>query len=160
VCKGAVPCPYGRVGKEYISQILALIQTTTRGLLRWICLQMPLVCNIKQGVLLDPVPLHRDIGHAEAGIIRDVKGIELRRIAVLVHCAERTSQPDIQIKCQPAWRIIVSKTRAVISFTSIQFWPNGSRRGSKQSGRMHLLRRKTEWSLTIVHFWVSLARRY
>jgi len=95
VCKGAVPCPYGREGKDHLSQILALIQITTRGLLRWICLRMPLVGDIKHGVLLDPVTLHRDLGHTEAGIFRDVNGIEFRRIALLVHCAERTNQSSI-----------------------------------------------------------------
>jgi hypothetical protein len=58
---------------------------------------MPIAGNTKfeQRMLLDTVPLHRDIGDTEAGIIRDVNRIELCRIAVLVNCAERTNQSPI-----------------------------------------------------------------
>ena len=57
-----LPIPAAR-GHDIPKYILALIQTTTCGLFRWICPRMPLGGVIKHGVLLDPVPLHRDHGH-------------------------------------------------------------------------------------------------
>lgn len=70
----------------------------------------------------------------------------------------REQEPAIQIKCQPACRIIVSKTAVVISFTSIHCWPKDSLRGSKRPGRIHPSRRKTEWSFTLAHSWIPWAR--
>ena len=66
-----------------------------RGLPGWICLQISLGGVVQRSVLLDPVALHGDIGDAEAGIFRDANGVEFRRIALLVNCAERTNQGSI-----------------------------------------------------------------
>ena len=65
-------------------------------------------------------------------------------------------------KCQPSWRIMVSKTGAVISFKRVQFSPAGSRMGCIRSGRMHALRRKTECGFTLARFlthWPTEAQR-
>ncbi len=55
-------------------------------------------------------------------------------------------------KCQPIWRTMVSKIGAVISFRRFQCSPQGSRSGSRRSGRMHSLRRKTECGFTPARF--------
>ena len=60
----------------------------------------------------------------------------------------REHGPEIQMKCQPACRIMMSKTDDEISSTCVHCSPMGTHRGFNGSGRTQSLRRKTEWSLT------------
>ena len=62
----------------------------------------------------------------------------------------------------PFWRIMVSKTGAVISSTRVQCSPTGSRSGSSDRARMHRLRRKTECGFTLARFsmlWATSGRK-
>ena len=63
------------------------------------------------------------------------------------------------MKCQPAWRIMVSKAGAAISRTRFQLSLTGSMCGSKRSGKSHPQRKKTDWSLTLARFWILLEQQ-
>jgi hypothetical protein len=56
------------------------------------------------------------------------------------------------VKCQSIRRIMVSKTAAVISSTSAHFSPTDDVRGSRRSGKLQPLRRKTECGFTLSRF--------
>lgn len=72
----------------------------------------------------------------------------------------RQHEPCIHMKCQPAWRIMVSKTGAAISCTKFQLPPTVSRSGSKRPGRMHPPRRKTECGFTLARFGILREQRH